>query len=70
MDPKYPIKAVGHTWKFTWGKYEDVMIIDVPANYLLWMDRECKGLRQDVKMYIEENRAFLIKEANDTDTEI
>jgi len=43
------------------GKYKGYRLIDIPANYLLWLLREnkCYG---DLKAYLEENEDVLIKE--------
>jgi len=44
-----------------WGIYEGKKMIEVPADYLLWLYRDNKCDRQ-VKEYIEENMQVLEKE--------
>ena len=48
------------------GKHKGIRMIDVPADYLLWVyDQEwCKG---EVKKYIEENIDALRKETDGED---
>jgi len=48
-----------------WGAYAGKKMIDVPADYLLWLyhDRKCD---QRVKEYIEENMDALEKEVKES----
>jgi uncharacterized protein (DUF3820 family) len=52
-----------------WGKYKDTPMIDVPADYLLYMykSKKCCNL---VKAYIEDNKDVLIKELKEQNPEI
>jgi uncharacterized protein (DUF3820 family) len=46
-----------------WGKFKGKKMIDVPADYLLWLrDREDK-ISGDVSDYIDDNYSVLLLEA-------
>lgn len=50
------------------GKYKGKAMIDVPASYLLWLDREgCK--HKKVAAYIADNMEILLKEDQESDYE-
>lgn len=46
-----------------WGKkYAHLKLIQVPADYLLWVAAEAKWVPDNLREYIEQNKAVLIKE--------
>ena len=45
------------------GKYKGYKLIDVPADYLLYL-YEQGNLQEDLKEYIEDNMNVLLKEIN------
>jgi len=48
---------------FTFGKHKGKKICNVPAQYLLWAERNIENLSQRIRDYIDENRILLEKEA-------
>lgn len=53
------------TDKMMFGKYEGTPLIDVPADYLLWIYTNLSRLRGDLRTYIEDNMEALKKEVAD-----
>lgn len=49
-----------------WGKYAGTKMGNVPADYLLWLDKQGYALR-DVKEYIDENMDALLSEVEEED---
>jgi len=49
-----------------WGKYKGKAMINVPADYLMWLYRENK-VSEEVLDYINDNWMVLLKEVQEMD---